>query len=210
MSAIKAQAPAGTVDLPEFTDPPGDPIDLFRGWLDEARAKEVREPGALSLGTADSGGRASVRIVMLLNVTANGLVFSSHAGSHKGREIAETSWASALAYWRETRQQISLSGHIEQLSDAESDALWASRPPVTYPMSVASEQSARLDDEGALRAEAERLAESGEELARPELWCGYHLVPSIVEFWQESPDRLHRRLRYDRTDAGWTAERLQP
>jgi pyridoxamine 5'-phosphate oxidase len=115
-----------------------------------------------------------------------------------------------LAYWRETRQQISLSGHIEQLSDAESDALWASRPPVTYPMSVASEQSARLDDEGALRAEAERLAESGEELARPELWCGYHLVPSIVEFWQESPDRLHRRLRYDRTDAGWTAERLQP
>ena len=67
-------------------------------------------------------------------------------------------------------------------------------------MSVASEQSARLDDEGALRAEAERLAESGEELARPELWCGYHLVPSIVEFWQESPDRLHRRLRYDRTE----------
>ncbi|MEV7426395.1 pyridoxine 5'-phosphate oxidase C-terminal domain-containing protein [Streptomyces sp. NPDC091212] len=35
-----------------------------------------------------------------------------------------------------------------------------------------------------------------------------------MEFWYGSPDRLHRRLRYDRTDATertrWTWQRLQP
>jgi dihydrophenazinedicarboxylate synthase len=36
-------------------------------------------------------------------------------------------------------------------------------------------------------------------------------VPSTVEFWHgDSPDRLYRRLRYDRTDDGWTSCRLQP
>ncbi|MHA6804702.1 pyridoxine 5'-phosphate oxidase C-terminal domain-containing protein [Salinifilum ghardaiensis] len=37
-------------------------------------------------------------------------------------------------------------------------------------------------------------------------------VPQAVEFWHGSPDRLHRRLRYDRTPgtAAWTHQRLQP
>ncbi|RKE22532.1 pyridoxine 5'-phosphate oxidase C-terminal domain-containing protein [Streptomyces sp. TLI_171] len=41
----------------------------------------------------------------------------------------------------------------------------------------------------------------------PELHC-YALHPTGVEFWQASPDRRHRRLRYTRTATGWTAESL--
>ena len=36
------------------------------------------------------------------------------------------------------------------------------------------------------------------------------LVVTEVEFWQSSPDRLYRRLRYDLTKFGWAAVRLQP
>ncbi|HET7660852.1 MAG TPA: pyridoxine 5'-phosphate oxidase C-terminal domain-containing protein [Oryzihumus sp.] len=35
-------------------------------------------------------------------------------------------------------------------------------------------------------------------------------MPAAVEFWQGSPDRLHRRLQYSRTESGWTHWRLQP
>lgn len=76
-------------------------------------------------------------------------------------------------------------------------------------MSVSAQQSEPLQNEDALRAKALELQESGETLPRPEAWVGYELVPSTVEFWQGSPDRLHRRLRYDRCDGDRSNLRLQ-
>ncbi len=207
-------APAGLDGrvLPEFDRPPADPVDLLRQWLATARESGVREPGALALATTDQDHRVASRIVALLDVTADGLVFTSHSGSRKGRQLAAIPWASGVLYWRETGQQIAVAGPVTLMSATESDALWDSRPPTTYPMSVASEQSAPLADEEALRSTARRLADGDGPLARPDTWCGYRLTPTTIEFWQGSPDRLHRRLRYDRdgSDGTWTSERLQP
>jgi pyridoxamine 5'-phosphate oxidase len=36
------------------------------------------------------------------------------------------------------------------------------------------------------------------------------VLPSRVEFWQESPDGLHDRIRYHREGGGWMIERLEP
>ena len=41
-------------------------------------------------------------------------------------------------------------------------------------------------------------------------WGGYVLAPTVVEFWQGRPNRLHDRLRYRRDGVGWTIERLAP
>jgi pyridoxamine 5'-phosphate oxidase len=185
-------------------------MGLFRAWFDDAVAHGVREPGALALATADAHGRPSNRIVQVLEVRATGLVFTSHAGSRKGRDLAATGWASGVLYWRETGRQAIVTGLATPLPDAESDALWAARPAGTHPMSVVSQQSAPLPDEDALREQAQRLARTGLPLARPAAWLGYLLTPESVEFWQVSPDRLHRRLRYERASHGWSAERLQP
>lgn len=195
---------------PEFDDPPADPIDLLRQWFDAAKDNGVREPGALVLGTTDGTGRGSGRIVMLLGITAGGLLFTSHAGSRKGRDLADNPLASGVLYWRETRQQITVAGPVRRLPDPESDTLWASRPATTHPMSVASEQSSPLRDEEGLRLRADELSESDTPLPRPSSWSGYLFEPDTVEFWLESPDRLHRRLRYERTATGWRARRLQP
>ncbi|MFI5756940.1 phenazine biosynthesis FMN-dependent oxidase PhzG [Streptomyces sp. NPDC051569] len=203
---------AGSVDLalPEFDEPPADPIALFRDWFKTAQELGVREPGVLSLATADTSGRASNRIVQTIDLTDEGLVFTSHASSPKGHDIAATGWASGVWYWRETRQQIIFTGPTGRLSDAESDALWRSRPPAAHPMSSVARQSEPLGGEETLREQARLLAAGAEPLPRPEAWTGYLLRPSAVEFWHGSPDRLHRRLRYDRADAGWRAGRLQP
>ena len=48
------------------------------------------------------------------------------------------------------------------------------------------------------------------EIPRPEYWGGYRVVPTVIEFWQGRPSRLHDRLRYSRSDRGWLIERLSP
>lgn len=193
-----------------FNDAPADPIALLQVWVDQARKLQVREPGAIALATTGPDAHASNRIVQVLDITRDSLVFATHAHSQKGREIAALGWASGVFYWRETQQQVTLSGPIAPIRDEESDVLWARRSPETYPMSSVSRQSETLENEDALRLEAQRLASLGTPLPRPANWIGYALRPSIVEFWQAARDRLHGRLRYDATPSGWSTRRLQP
>ncbi|MGV9881170.1 phenazine biosynthesis FMN-dependent oxidase PhzG [Streptomyces sp. NPDC003006] len=201
------------IDFPEYEHPPSDPMPLVRQWIVEATARGVREPRALALATADTRGRASNRIVAITDVSDRGLVFATHSTSQKGVELAATGWACGLLYWRETGQQLILSGPVSQLGDAESDALWFGRPIPMHSMSTVSRQSTPFEDMAAvsaLRAEAARLGAPGTPLPRPTAYVGYLLAPTVVEFWSADSQRLHRRLRYDRQGHGWRTSRLQP
>lgn len=190
--------------------PPAGPIALAQHWFKAARDEGVREPGVLSLATVSATGRPSNRIVQTIRITDRGLVFAGYTTSPKGRDIAATGWASGVLYWRENRRQLILTGTVERLSDTESDELWYARSPATHPMSVVTDQSAPLADEAALLAEVRRLGASGEPLPRPATWVGFQLVPSTVEFWEDRPERLYWRVRYDRDGDEWTPTRLQP
>lgn len=201
------------VEFPEFRTPPPEPMGLLASWLESSIARGVREPRALALATADTRGRASSRIVVLSSVTDAGIVFLTHADSQKGREMAENPWASGVLYWRETSQQITLAGPVARLPDAESDRMWFDRPVFTHAMSTASRQSKPLDGLDhvtELREKARELGESQQALPRPATFAAYRLTPDSVEFWGNGTDRLHERLRYDRTGSGWRTSRLQP
>jgi pyridoxamine 5'-phosphate oxidase len=50
----------------------------------------------------------------------------------------------------------------------------------------------------------------GAAIPRPQRWGGFRVLPSLVEFWQESPDGLHDRIRYRQDGDGWAIERLSP
>ncbi|HEX2317140.1 MAG TPA: phenazine biosynthesis FMN-dependent oxidase PhzG [Thermomonospora sp.] len=212
-TASSFESLTGTVDLPfpEYDDPPPAPAGLLHDWLAAAVEQGVREPKALALATADRRGRPSTRIVAINRVTEEGgLVFATHEGSRKARELAETGWASGLLYWRESARQISVSGPVRRLGDAECDALWFSRARPMHSMSAAARQSEPLEDVDALRAEALRLDAVDGPLPRPERYIGFVVELDGVEFWSAASDRLHRRLRYDRDGDGWRITRLQP
>ncbi|MFZ6746195.1 pyridoxal 5'-phosphate synthase [Undibacterium sp. JH2W] len=198
-----------TTDNSIFEAPPQDPVPIILNWLNHAIEEQASEPGAMALATAGTSGLPSNRIIQVLDIRQEGLVFATHAGSPKGRDIAETGWASGVFYWRETKRQVIVSGSVTPLTDADSDLLWAARPPESHAMSTVSSQSAILTDEEDLRARAQR-AHKALPLARPKGWLGYILSPSSVEFWQFSPDRLYKRLRYNVTESDWINHRLQP
>jgi hypothetical protein len=64
------QAPASLggepgADLPEFDEPPLDPLALLRRWLAVAVRRRVSEPGAFVLATVGGDGRPSGRVMLL-------------------------------------------------------------------------------------------------------------------------------------------------
>ena len=47
------------------------PFELFKEWFDEAKKTELNDPNAVALGTVDSKGHSSVRMVLLKNFNNN-------------------------------------------------------------------------------------------------------------------------------------------
>ena len=192
-----------------FKDSPGNPITAVRAWFAHAIAQNASEPGVMALATVSADGVPSSRIIQVLEVRDEGFVFATHAHSPKGRDIAATGWASGVFYWRETKRQVIVTGKVTLLPEEESDSLWESRPHESHAMSTVSRQSAPLEDERALADEIELVGQSA-SLARPQGWVGYIVRPTVVEFWEFSPDRIYKRLRYENAGGAWSNQRLQP
>ncbi|MDM7990290.1 pyridoxamine 5'-phosphate oxidase family protein [Arthrobacter sp. zg-Y877] len=118
-------------DLPSF-DPaaaPGDPVELFRLWLEGALAAGVRQPHAFSLATADAGGRVSSRMLILKDIDDDGgWQFATSRASRKGGELAQNPNAAMNFYWPELGRQIRVAGDVVHLSAEASAADWDARP----------------------------------------------------------------------------------
>ncbi len=202
--------------LPEFENPPSDPMPLLIAWVDTAERLGVLEPYNIALATADGSGDVTNRFVLAKLFTPIGMTFATNTSSAKGLQLSAHPRAAATIYWRETRQQLRLTGTIELLTATESDEIWADRPVQSQAAATASVQSEPLPDDAEYRSEAARLAEPGVPLPRPKDWNGYLLRPDSIEFWHGGADRMHRRLRYERahgselTASAWHHERLYP
>jgi pyridoxamine 5'-phosphate oxidase len=190
-----------------------DPIEVFREWFDAARAGALELPEAMALATVDAEGRPSARTVLLKSADERGFVFFTNYESRKGRELAENPRAALVFHWaQEPRRQVLVTGTVERISEAESDAYYATRPVGSRLAAWASRQSRPISGREELeRAYAEVEQAHGEDPPRPPFWGGYLLVPETIEFWESRPNRLHERLRYTRGSKGeWEAGQLAP
>ncbi len=189
-----------------------DPLPRFRSWFEEARASEPNDPDAMTLASADSRGRPSARMVLLKGVDDDGFVFYTNLESRKARDLAENGYAALLFHWKSLRRQVRVEGPVRQVSDAEADAYFATRPRGSRIGAWASDQSRPM--EGMLVLEkrvAEYTAKFGlGEIPRPPHWSGFRVTPERIEFWKEGRFRLHERIVHIRDGSGWTTERLFP
>jgi pyridoxamine 5'-phosphate oxidase len=190
-----------------------DPLPQLGRWLQEARDAGARLPEAMTLATASPEGSPSARMVLLRGLD-DGLVFFTDYESAKGNELWVNPRAAAVLHWHVPRhRQIRVTGHVTRVTDAESDAYWATRPPGARRSASASHQSRVIASRAALEervAELERRYPDDALVPRPERWGGFRITPDAIELWEEGPDRLHDRLRYRRAPGGWAIERLSP
>ncbi len=189
-----------------------DPIEQFRRWFDAACEAAIPMANGMTLATVDADGTPSARVVLLKHYDARGFVFYTNYESRKARAL-ETSGTAALSlWWPAMSRQIRIEGVAARVAAAESDAYFETRPRASNLSAMASPQSEVVSGREALAASVREVeaAWADKPLVRPQGWGGYRVEPRCVEFWQGRPDRLHDRLRYQRTDGGWRVERLAP
>jgi pyridoxamine 5'-phosphate oxidase len=190
-----------------------DPVAQFIGWQEQAIAAGLADPTACALATREADDALRQRMVLMKGVDERGLVFYTNYGSGKAAALEACTLASMLFPWNELDRQVSVTGPVARVSEAESDAYFASRPRDSQLGAWASAQSQAINNretlEAQLAAATERFAEG--EIPRPPHWGGYRLVPNTWEFWQGGESRLHDRFRYTRADDNrWEIARLQP
>lgn len=190
------------------------PFVQFKRWFDEARSSQLPEPNAMTLATTTQEGQPSARIVLLKDFDARGFVFYTNYNSHKGQELAENPQAALVFWWAELERQVRVCGHVEKLSDTESDTYYYSRPISSRLGAWASEQSEVIENREVLEQRFKELESKylDSDVPRPAHWGGLRVIPFEIEFWQGRPSRLHDRLRYtlNEEDGTWKIERLSP
>jgi len=191
-----------------------EPFDLFRQWFADATASEPNDPNAMALATVDPEGMPDVRMVLMKGYDEQGFVFYTNTGSAKGTQLLASRKAAIVFHWKSLHRQVRVRGPIEQVSDAEADAYFQSRPRDSRIGAWASQQSRPLESRFALeKAVAVNAAKYAVgTVPRPPHWTGFRIMPVAIEFWHDRPFRLHDRITFSRAEPNgdWTRHRLYP
>jgi len=192
-----------------------DPYKTFNSWLTKASKREINNPNAMTLATAGKDGRPSARMVLLKDFDKRGFVFYTNLESPKSHQLGENPYAALLFHWKTLDRQIRIEGSVQQVSDAEADAYFATRPRASQLGAWASRQSQSMEGWADLE---KRLAYytakfNVGQVPRPEFWSGFCLHPERFEFWREGNFRLHKRFVFTPSDieeGKWQAQQVFP
>ena len=188
-----------------------DPFKQFSLWFTQAIKVGIVEPSAMSLATADES-EIGIRTVLLKHFDDKGFVFFTNYSSKKSQQIEVKPQAALLFSWLDLDRQVKIVGSVEKITTLESIKYFASRPKDSQLGAWASQQSVTISSRSLLVSQFESMKNkfSKGEVPLPDFWGGYRVIPQSIEFWQGRESRLHDRFIYQRSETGWSINRLSP
>jgi len=197
-----------------YSEMDSDPLVQFKKWIQQAKEAQIIEPNAMTLATSNADGDVFSRTVLLKGLDERGFQFFTNYDSHKGQDLAANPKAAITILWKELERQVCVTGLVEKTSREISADYFHSRPyPSQIGAWVSEKQSGVIPDRAHLErrdAELRKKFPKGTPVPLPDFWGGYRLTPTVIEFWQGRPSRLHDRLSYQKIDGAWEISRLSP
>lgn len=201
----------GSLSLEEG-DANASPFVQFERWFSDAGVHEHDDPTAMVLATVDEEGHPNARMVLLKGFESGRFIFYTNYNSVKSREMEASPFVSLVFYWPKMARQVRVRGRILRVSEAESNAYFASRPIMSQLSALASNQSEELESRAVLeqRLNALVIEYQDKPITRPPHWGGFAVVPHEMEFWQGRDNRIHDRIHYAQEGNQWISHRLSP
>ncbi len=190
-----------------------DPDEQFELWMADVVDAGLPEPTAVVLATVSAAGQPRARTVLLKGHDKTGFAFYTNRTSRKGTDLDEVPRACLLFPWHAIHRQVIIEGTVTRLGEQASEAYFRTRQRASQLAAWASRQSTVIESRERLEgryAELARRWPEGTDVPLPPFWGGYLLAPRTFEFWHGRANRMHDRLRYRRSPAGWVIERLAP
>lgn len=197
-------------DVLEIANTPVNPFLLFDTWYKEAASLKSFEANAMIVSTVNNNMQPSSRVVLLKAYSEKGLQFFTNYNSHKGQDLLQNNKVSILFFYEAMERQIRIEGTTVQLSDAENDEYFYSRPIDSQYGAMASMQSSIIKSKEELYTDLEEIKQEYSKPIRPKNWGGYNIIPHYFEFWQGRPNRMHDRVTYNLNKDKWTKNILSP
>jgi pyridoxamine 5'-phosphate oxidase len=150
--------------------------------------------------------------VLLKGFDERGFVFFTNYDSKKGRDLANDPRVAMHFFWPELERQIEITGIAERTSREESETYFAFASVDSKLGAWASKQSS--DSKAATNSRSglpmRGRDQRGATFRVLSSWGGFRVVPTLFEFWQGRPNRLHDRIRYAQQKGVWKITRLYP
>lgn len=188
------------------------PFLQFERWFEEAQNTSLLEPNAMLLATANKQGFPNIRAVLLKIFDEKGFVFFTNYNAQKSKEIEENPHVAAEFLWLGLERQVRMLGKCEKITKAESLSYFMKRSRGSQLGAWVSDQSTIISSRKLLGMQIEKIKEKfkNKEVALPDFWGGYRIVPEQIEFWQGRESRLHDRILYTKKATDWQISRLAP
>jgi len=188
-----------------------DPLLQFNNWLQAAIENQVPEPNAMVLATVNQDGQPGARNVLLKSADENGFIFFSNKLSDKASDLKQNPNCTLLFSWLSQHRQVIVKGKASEISTAESNKYFQTRPYGSRISAWVSEQSQVISNREELEIRVKEFMDKyPENVPMPDYWGGYLVKPETIEFWQGTPSRLHDRIRFTKKGNAWTIERISP
>ncbi len=190
------------------------PIELFKVWFDEAKKTEINDANAVALATSDINSVPTVRMVLLKDFSSKGFIFYTNLNSKKSGDLKNNPNASMCFHWKSLLRQVRIVGKINIVDNKDADDYYNSRAYGSRIGAWASNQSSKLLNRNELYKKIEDYKKKYPDknnVPRPTYWSGWNLNPDEIEFWLDGENRVHERLKYQKTKKGvWEKSLLSP
>ncbi len=190
-----------------------DPLDQFKKWFEEASKSEALEVNAMNLATVNADGKPTSRIVLLKGIEDGRFIFYTNYQSTKGRALEQNPSCALTFFWPELERQVRIEGDAFRVAESKSVEYFQSRPRGSQIGAWSSPQSTIIESREILderKKKIEAQFEGVSILPKPHQWGGFEIEPSMIEFWQGRPSRLHDRIQFVKVKSIWKAQRLAP